>query len=86
VQPGRRRLTKLGTPAAQAMFGVACVLAGIVLFIACVGIATNSYDERVNPWWLTSLFVLAIALGLAGLGLVVTAAVRGSRAVRRAGG
>ena len=77
-------MTKLRTPAAQAIAGVACLITGIGLYIACVGIALNFYEERVNPWWLTSLFVLAIALGLAGLGLVVIAAVRRSRGARRA--
>ena len=61
----------------QAVSGLACFVAGFVLYLAASLINLSYYDEsRSTPWWLNSIAVLAIVLALVGILALVVAAIR----------
>lgn len=73
---------KRGTPApwaTPAALGAVCLAGGVGLYVTCVVIGLNKYDEQPYPWWLSSLSFLAIALALVGFGVVVISVIRGLR-------
>jgi hypothetical protein len=78
-------VTQLDRPATQAVSGVACLFAGFVLYLAAAVIGLSHYDEPVqpHPWWLTSMFVLAIVLALLGIVALVIAAIGAARSRSR---
>jgi tryptophan-rich sensory protein len=59
--------------------GIASLLAGIGLYVAMALVALNYYDEQPRPAWLTTLWLLAVALVVVGLLTMVSGAVRAFR-------
>lgn len=78
-------MTQFNRPGTQAVSGVACLFAGIVLYLAAAVIGLSHYDEpaRPHPWWLTSIAVLAIVLALGGIVALVVAAIGAVRSRTR---
>jgi hypothetical protein len=78
-------VTQFNRPATQAVLGVACLFTGFVLYLAAAVIGLSYYDEpaRSDPWWLTSMAVLAIVLALCGIVALVVAAIRAARSRTR---
>jgi len=74
-------VTQFTRPATEAVAGFACLFTGFLLYLAAAVIGLSHYDEpaRPEPWWLTSMAVLAIVLALLG---IVALAVAGIRAAR----
>ena len=75
---GKAGVTQFNRPAAQAVSGVACVFTGFLLYLVAAVIGLSYYDESrsQDPWWLTSMAVLAIVLALVGVVALVVAAIR----------
>jgi hypothetical protein len=62
-----------------AVAGLTSFLAGLGLFIAFAAVAINDYDERPRPWWLMSLWAIAVGLITGGIIALLIAAVRRGR-------
>jgi uncharacterized membrane protein len=75
-------VAKLNRQVTTAVAGFTALLAGIGLYVVFIGIALNYYDERSGPWWLVSLWFLALALAIGGLITVLLAALGVPRALR----
>jgi hypothetical protein len=84
---GEAGVTRFTRPATQAVFGSACLAAGVVLYLAAVAINLDRYDEsRATPWWLDSMAVLAMLLALVGILALVLAAIRAAWSRAPSGG
>jgi hypothetical protein len=67
--------------ARAAVAGVTSFLGGIGLFVVFALVALNYYDEQPRPWWLLSLFTIAVGLiagGILAVLLAALASLRGS--------
>ena len=60
-------------------FGITSLIVGIGLYVAMALVALNYYDEQPRPAWLTTLWLLAVALVVVGLLVMVNGAIRAFR-------
>ena len=78
-------MTQFNRPATHAVSGVACLVTGFILYLPAAVIGLSHYDEpaRSDPWWLTSMALLAIVLVLGGIVALVVAAMGAARSRTR---
>jgi len=60
-------------------FGIVSLVAGTVLYVAMTLVALNYYDEQPRPAWLTTFWMIGVALVVGGLLVMVNGAVRAFR-------
>ncbi len=60
-------------------FGIASLVAGIGLYVAMALVALNYYDEQPRPAWLTTIWMVGVALVVIGLLAMSSGAVRAFR-------
>jgi tryptophan-rich sensory protein len=57
-------------------FGIVSLVAGLAIYVAAAAARVGEYQNKPQPSWLTSLWLIATALVVVGLLVMVNVAVR----------